>query len=167
MMHWPNCVFCFLVAVTMVNVQNAANCFVKTPKLDSLSARHLIAKQLINNRHLHSGTMPKKHQKQGTVEHSLIMVPIYKKNLQGQLVSCKMKYGKWKCMDCSKFVRSYCSCTPGLMFCTDCFGNHHADLAMNDPNNTKFIWCFNFGSLVPHLVLGIDHIDRNFTHTFH
>ena len=49
MMHWPNCVFCFLLAVTMVNVQNAANYFAKTPKLDSLSARHLIAKQLINN----------------------------------------------------------------------------------------------------------------------
>ena len=57
--HWPNHVFCFLVAVTMVNVQNTANYFVKTPKLDSLSARCLIAKQLINNKHLRSGTMPK------------------------------------------------------------------------------------------------------------
>ena len=62
-MHWPNRVFCFLVAVTMVNVQNAANYFVKTPKLDSLSAILLIAKQLINNKHLHSGTTPKKCQK--------------------------------------------------------------------------------------------------------
>ena len=60
-MHWPNRVFCFLVAVTIVNVQNAANYFVKTSKLDSLSARHLIAKQLINNKHLCSGTTPKKH----------------------------------------------------------------------------------------------------------
>ena len=136
MMHWPNCVFCFLVAVTMVNVQNAANYFVKTPKLDSLSARCLIAKQLINNKHLCSGTMPKKCQKQGIVKHSLIMVPIYKKFLQGRLVSCKTKYGKWKCTDCSKFVRSYCSCTPGLMSCTDCFGNHRADLVMDNPNNT-------------------------------
>ena len=108
----------------------------KTPKLDSLSARRLIAKQLISNKHLHTGTTPKKRQKQGTIEHSLIMVPIYKKFMQGRLVSCKTKYGKWKCMDCSKFVRSSCSCTPGLMFCMDYFGNHHANLAINDPNNT-------------------------------
>ena len=44
-MHWPNHVFCFLLAVTMVNVQNAANYFAKTPKMDSLSARCLIAEQ--------------------------------------------------------------------------------------------------------------------------
>ena len=61
--RWPNRVFCFLVAVTMVNMQNAANYFVKTPKLDSLLARCLIAKQLINNKHLHSETMPKKRRK--------------------------------------------------------------------------------------------------------
>ena len=103
-MHWPNHVFCFLV--TRVNVQNAANYFVKTPKMDSLSVRHLIAKQLINYKHLHTGMTPKKCRKQGTIEHSLIMVPIYKKILQGRLVSCKTKYGKWKCTDCSKFVRS-------------------------------------------------------------
>ena len=105
-MRWPNRVFCFLVAVTFVNVQNTANYFVKTPKLDSLSARRLIAKQLINNKHLCTGTTPKKRRKRGTIEHSLIMVPIYKKIIQGRLVSCKTKYGKWKCMDCSKFVRS-------------------------------------------------------------
>ena len=61
--RWLNCVFCFLVAVTVVNVKNAANYFVKTPKLDSLLARCLIAKQLINNKHLHTGTTPKKRQK--------------------------------------------------------------------------------------------------------
>ena len=28
---WPNCEFCFLLAVTMVNIQNAANYFAKLP----------------------------------------------------------------------------------------------------------------------------------------
>ena len=90
---WPNCVFCFLVAVTMVNMQNAANNFVKTPKLDSLSARHLIAKQLINNKHLHSGTTPKMRRKRGTVEHSLIMVPIYKKFYKGDWSAVRRNMG--------------------------------------------------------------------------
>ena len=57
--RWPNRVFCFLLALTMVNVQNAANYFAKTPKMDCLSARRLIAKQVINNKYLHSQTMPK------------------------------------------------------------------------------------------------------------
>ena len=62
MMHWPNRGFCFLLAVTMVNIQNAENNFAKTPKMDSLLARHLIAKQLINNKCLCTGTMPQKHK---------------------------------------------------------------------------------------------------------
>ena len=37
-MHWPNRVFWFLLAMTMVNVQNAATYFLKMPKLDSLQA---------------------------------------------------------------------------------------------------------------------------------
>ena len=32
-------------------------------------------------------------------------------------------------MDCAHIVSSYCSCTPGLMYCTDWYGNHHADIA--------------------------------------
>ena len=87
-MHWPNHVFCFLLAVTMVSIENAANYFAKTPKMDSLLARHLISKQLINNKHLCTGTMPQKHKKQGSIENSLITVPVHKKNysrVTGQL----------------------------------------------------------------------------------
>ena len=57
--RWPNQVFCFLLALTMVNVQNAATYFAKTPKMDCLSARRLIAKQLINNKYLRSQLTPK------------------------------------------------------------------------------------------------------------
>ena len=49
---WPNHIFCFLLAVTMVNVQNAGVYFCSFPKVDSLTARKLIAQQLIENRYL-------------------------------------------------------------------------------------------------------------------
>ena len=49
---WPNRVFCFLLAVTMVNVQNAGVYFCNLPKVDSLTARKLIAQQLIENKYL-------------------------------------------------------------------------------------------------------------------
>ena len=36
--HWPNRMFCFLLAITMVNVQNAGVYFCNLPKVDSLTA---------------------------------------------------------------------------------------------------------------------------------
>ena len=63
-MCWPNRVFCFLLAITMVNVQNAATYFLNKPKMESLQSRQLIAKALINNKHLRTGTTPRQRQKQ-------------------------------------------------------------------------------------------------------
>ena len=113
-----------------------SNLLPKKPKLDSLQARCLIAKALINNVHLQTGTTPQKCLKHCSVEHVLTMVPPYKKFVQGQLTNCKTKYGKWKCTDCAHIVRSYCSCTRGLMYCTDCYGNHHADVAGDKKGST-------------------------------
>ena len=50
--RWPNRIFCLLLAVTMVNVQNAGVYFCSFPKVDSLTAHKLIAQQLIENRYL-------------------------------------------------------------------------------------------------------------------
>ena len=36
--HWPNPVFCFLLTLTIVNVQNAGCYFAKLPKIDTLQA---------------------------------------------------------------------------------------------------------------------------------
>ena len=125
----------FLLAVTMVNVQNAATYFLKKSKLDSLQAQCLISKALINNVHLCTGMTPQKCPKCHSIEHVLTMVPPYK-FFQGKLTNCKMKYGKWKCTDCAHIVRLYCLCTPGLMYCTDCYGNHNADVTGDEKGLT-------------------------------
>ena len=129
--------FLFL-AITMVNIQNAATYFLNKPKIDSLQSRRLIAKALINNEYLQSGISPWSGCKHHSVDHVLMTVLHFKKFVKGQLVNCKIKYSKWKCTDCSQNVRSYCSCTPGLMFCTECYGNHRADLAGEEKQATKF-----------------------------
>ena len=100
-------------------------------------SRRLIAKELIFNCHLVQEEQQKKRPRRGSLEHSLTMVPTNKKIVQGRLVPCKTKYGKWKCTDCKKYVRSYCTCTPGLMFCVDCFGNHRAACATAGTTNTQ------------------------------
>ena len=50
--RWPNRVFCFLLAVTVVNVQNAGVYFCGLPKVDVLTAPKLIAQQLTENKYL-------------------------------------------------------------------------------------------------------------------
>ena len=50
--HWPNCVFCLLLAVTVVSVQNAGLYFWGLPKVNALTAWKLIAQQLIENKYL-------------------------------------------------------------------------------------------------------------------
>ena len=42
----------------------------------------------------------------------------------------------YRCMDCTPIVRLYCLCTPGLMYCTDCYGNHHADVEGDEKGST-------------------------------
>ena len=49
--HWPNHVFCFLLAVPVVNVQNAVVYFCALPKVNALKAHKLIAQQLIENKY--------------------------------------------------------------------------------------------------------------------
>ena len=110
-MQWPNRVFS-LLAVTMVYVQNAATYFLNKPKIDSLQSRRLIAEALINNEYLQSGISPRSGHKHHSVDHLLLTVP--------------------------QFLRLYCSCTPGLMYCTECYANHRADIAGEEKQATKF-----------------------------
>ena len=138
MMRWPNRVFCFLLALTMVNVQNAATYFLNKAKIDSLQSRRLIAEALINNEYLQSGVSPRSGRKRHSVDHVLLTVPHFKKIVKGRLVNCKTKYGKWKCTKSSRNLRSYCSCTPGLMYCTECYANHRADIGGEENQATEF-----------------------------
>ena len=55
--HLPNHVFCFLLAMTMVNVQNAGVYFCNLPKGDSLTACKLIAQQPMENKYLNDGVI--------------------------------------------------------------------------------------------------------------
>ena len=78
MMWWLKTVFCFLLAITMVNVQNAATYFLNKTKIDSLESRRLIAKTLINNEYLQTGTTPRSGCKCHSVDHVLISSELQK-----------------------------------------------------------------------------------------
>ena len=82
--HWPNQVFCFLLVVTVVNVQNAGVYFCGFPKVDALTACKLIAQQLLENKYNQPvEESPSKRPRHGTTEHHLVSLPTGKKFVQG------------------------------------------------------------------------------------
>ena len=80
---WPNHVFCFLLAVTMVNVQNAGVYFYHLPKVNSLFAYKLIAQQLIDNRYIIIKQSARKQTQHGETIHHLVALPTFKKFKNG------------------------------------------------------------------------------------
>ena len=129
----PNQVFCFLLAVTVVNAQNAGVSFCGLPKVDALTARKLIAQQLLENKYNQPvEESPSKMPRRGTTEHCLVSLPRGKQFVQGQLATCRSKYQTWKCSCKLARVRIYCQCTPGVLHCSKCYAEYVADAAVND-----------------------------------
>jgi hypothetical protein len=134
--RWPNQVFCFLLAITVVNVQNAATHFLRKEKIDSLTARKNLAKVLIYNVYLvESDNSPRgtKWPRRGVVGHELLMLPNHQIFKNGILSPCKMLYQKQRCTQCTRKVRTYCSCTQGMISCMFCFPEHCVAVATANP----------------------------------
>ena len=138
--HWPNHVFCFLLVVTMVNVQNAGVYFYHLPKVDSLFARKLIAQQLIENRYLIVEQSARKQTWHGEMIHHLVALPTFKKFENGQLVKCKSKYQTWYCSCKQLHVRTYCTCSPGILWCQECYSEHKVEATMNSLNQLNSVF---------------------------
>ena len=80
--RWPNRVFCFSLAVSVVNVQNASVYFYLYPKIDALMAWKHIARDLIHNNYLKMEQSPsRKHSRQSQHVHHLITLPTHTKIL--------------------------------------------------------------------------------------
>ena len=73
--RWPNRVFCYLLAVTMMNVQNAGCFFAKLPKIDAIHACKLIAQQLILNKYIQNAAQS--HRKCRSTDHKPVALPTF------------------------------------------------------------------------------------------
>ena len=130
--RWPNRVFCFLLAVTMVNVQNAGVYYCNLPKVDSLTARKLIAQQLIENKYLIADRLQRKRPRRGETSHCLISLPTSRKFDNGRMVRCRSKYQTWFCECKAARVRTYCTCSPGILYCPECYAKHQVEASMEE-----------------------------------
>ena len=94
--RWANRVFCFLLAVMVVNIQNVGCYFINLMKVDALKAHKLIAEQLI---HLRKPDEKRMSQRKNTnADCHLIALPPHKKFKQSKEVFGNTKYNHWKCM---------------------------------------------------------------------
>ena len=129
--HWPHHEFCFLLAMTVVNIQNGGAYFCAIPKLDAVSARRNIAREFIYNRYLIVQQSPsRKHPCHCPAEHHLITLPTHEKFLNRKLITCKSKYRTWQCSCKAAHVRTYCACSPGELLCPECYATRQAEKAI-------------------------------------
>ena len=82
--RWPNRVFCFLLVVTVVTVQNVGVYFCGKFKVNALTAHKLIAQQLLENKYNQPvEESPSKRPRCGTTEHHLVSLPTGKNLYKG------------------------------------------------------------------------------------
>ena len=91
-------------------------------------ARKLIAQQLIENKYLDKEVRENNWRKRRADEHRLITLPNYNKFRNSHIVTCKSKYQKWICSCRAHCVRSYWSCSPGIIRHVECYTEHHIDV---------------------------------------
>jgi len=140
--RWPLRVFAYLLGTSVVNA-NLAYCNIEgiKPVLDEMSFRKELAEALIFNPYLGAderkmtGDIAGTRRKRQHTEHKLVGLGPYEKfNGSGNIVPCNTKYGSWvcRCPGKKKTRCTYCQCSPGTIYCVDCFATHIADVAAED-----------------------------------
>ena len=59
--------------------------------------------------------------------HELLTLPCGKKFKDDKIVNSKIAYSQRTCSGCTKKIRTYCKCSPGIMRCHQCFFEHKCD----------------------------------------
>ena len=131
--RWPIRVFSFILAISEVNTWLAFRYFVwgpqKIAKFPTIhNFRRRLAMNLINNRWIVESAEQRLSRKRKLETHSFCTAPPHAKNFcSGNWdVSAKSKYQQYHCKtnQCSKQVRSYCSCRVGHWMCQSCHQCH-------------------------------------------
>ena len=135
MQCWPTRVMNFLLGVTEVNTRRAASRIFGSEEHSQIEFRRRLAKELINNPYIQpteevQRVTPRKRPAQ--VHHGLEAMPRDKTFSHGRLVPCKTPYIQLKCSGCTKKIRTFCACNPGLMLCNDCWVQHILSLVPTD-----------------------------------
>lgn len=129
--EWEKRVFDFLLAITEVNVMLAAVYFYNKTQPSQLQFRKEFSKELIYNNLIMKEV--EDNEKRGTrssnqLIHELVKIPKQMKFKGSRMVKSKMEYGQYKCVGCPKKVRTYCKCSPGVIYCSEHYAQHKVEI---------------------------------------
>lgn len=131
--HWPHRVFAFLLAVTEGNMF-LMNKTLNAQAEDSILAfRRSFAAELLNNpyKQKEAPLSATKGKRKRTVQeaHDKVSLPRGKKFAGTTIVNASSNYPQGRC-ECGKRRRTYCSCSPGVYRCDNCFAMHVLSVEM-------------------------------------
>ena len=146
--RWAVRVFTFILAISEVNAFLAFRYFIwdrkLLPKLPLIQFRRKLAIQLINNEHHQrdlqerSHTAPKERRSKRHRDlpiHEHLAAPNHASFFSAGTWKCNSttKYPQYTCKSagCKTRIRSYCSCSPGVWLCKQCYYAHVEACASN------------------------------------
>mmetsp|Transcript_11506 Transcript_11506/g.20907 ORF Transcript_11506/g.20907 Transcript_11506/m.20907 type:complete len:212 (+) Transcript_11506:366-1001(+) len=135
-MRWPIRVFCFILAISEVNVYLAWLYF-KGQRVEFLAFRKKLAHELIDNPYVENGqhSQEARNQRKRLGDHSMETAPKNARKWTGSAWDCSAKapYQQFICStpNCKKQVRTYCRCSPGRWRCGDCMMQHAVEEVVN------------------------------------
>jgi Transposase IS4 len=135
---WENRVFAFLIAITEVNLCLVSHYFDGNKELSQIEFRKLLAKELIYNKYIQQEAedgLQRSKRKSPNMDHEFLTLRVFTKFLVDKIVKANMKYAQFKCTDCTKRIRTYCRCSPGIMRCIECYAVHirEIDIMVGSP----------------------------------
>ena len=140
--RWENRVFAFLLAITEVNLYLWLRYKVwknrDADKYDTLHQfRKKLALALINNQYIINDEAEDRLLRSSKQkEHKLQRCPPHAKKFEYGKWTCtaEFKYQQYRCkrVGCKKKIRTFCSCSPGVWICNDCFPIHICEVVTSD-----------------------------------
>ena len=125
--RWPLRVFQFLLAITEVNIKLVAEYCFRCDKTSQQEFRRSFAKEMIYNIYYEQERNKKGKRSSPRAlnfAHDLVPLGPYKTFDGTSLVKCKTRYIQLKCSRCTSRIRTFCTCSPGVMLCQRCFQLH-------------------------------------------
>lgn len=126
---WENRVFAYLFATTEVNCNLAASFFIGESPPPVLEFRKELARELLNNPYYSRkvATAERSKRQRTSHDHTLLTLPAYSKWDGTKIVSSTSDYPQKMCKGRHRKVRTYCSCSPGIVMCEECYADHKKD----------------------------------------
>ena len=126
---WNHRPYAFTLGVTNVNAQRGYQILGNHVKESNLTFQRNVAQELIFNKYMPTTVKNRLHCKRGAKKRklagcSLVNLPPYTTFTGVEIVKVPTKYNQWKCVCGEKRALTYCRCSPGFIYCKNCFVDH-------------------------------------------